>query len=81
MTPETLQEEIDAIKNGACAACASSPAIQEGFCACCFQMYQEIQASPTGTITFRRSLEICDEHGQLTDSQRSEWLTHKEGAG
>ena len=56
-----------------CASCEEKEAVQEGFCPCCFDIYQAIQKNG-GTISFRESLEIWDRHGVLTDEQRREWL-------
>lgn len=43
MTGEELQRQLEAIEDGACAACAENPAIKEGFCASCLRIYRAFQ--------------------------------------
>lgn len=56
-----------------CAACEEKEAVEKGFCPCCLDIYNAIEANG-GPISFKECVEICDSHGLLTDSQRKEWL-------
>lgn len=57
-----------------CAACEEKEAVGKGFCPCCLDIYEAIRTNGDQPIAFKETLEICDRHGVLTESQRKEWL-------